>query len=76
MTDNEKTNESSEYKEEIKKSNTCLATGAGVGAYGVGVKLSAGYFCPLCLIAAPAFLGVGVYKRWKAKQRKTDDTAE
>jgi uncharacterized membrane protein YebE (DUF533 family) len=51
------------------ESNSLLATGAGVAALGVaGAALGA--VCPLCVVAAPALVGAGVYKRWQARREQ------
>lgn len=44
-----------------------IATGLGVGAIGVAGALL-GAACPICVVATPALIGVGLYKRWKSKR--------
>jgi len=46
-----------------KEGNTCLALGGGLAALGAGTALAAGAVCPLCIVAAPALIGYGLYKR-------------
>lgn len=51
-----------------KDGNTCIGLGVGVGALGTAAALAAGATCPLCVVVAPALVGVGVYQRRKAKK--------
>lgn len=55
-------------EEKPDKGNLELAAGAGIGAYGTAMAITAGFVCPACVIAAPALLGAGLYKRHKAKK--------
>ena len=55
--------------QEVQDANTCLALGAGLGAFGVGTTLLAGATCPLCVILAPALVGAGIVKRYVASRR-------
>jgi uncharacterized membrane protein YebE (DUF533 family) len=48
------------------EANTMIAGGLGIGAFGVISAAIGGAVCPVCVVAAPALLGVGAYKRWKA----------
>lgn len=43
--------------------NRYLGAGLGIGAFGVASGLLLGAVCPLCIVATPALLGAGVYKR-------------
>lgn len=54
---------------ELREANSFLALGAGLGALGTGTALLAGATCPLCVIAAPALIGVGVWKRFAASRK-------
>lgn len=55
---------------ERSEANSCIALGAGVGALGaLGTALS-GAVCPLCVVVAPALIGIGVYKRVKERGSK------
>ena len=56
--------------QELKDANACIAIGAGVGALGAAGAMVAGAVCPLCIFVAPGLIGVGAYKRWKAKRGK------
>jgi heme O synthase-like polyprenyltransferase len=50
-----------------RESNRILATGAGIGALGAITAIVGTAACPVCVVAAPAFLGVGLYRRWKER---------
>jgi len=60
-------------QQELRDANSILAIGTGLGALGVGSALLVGATCPLCVIVAPALIGVGAWKRFAAGRKK--DTA-
>lgn len=47
-----------------------LWAGAGIGAIGVVGAITGAAVCPVCVVAAPALLGAGAYKRWRARRQK------
>jgi hypothetical protein len=50
--------------EELRtESNSYLGAGVGLGVFGVASGALLGAVCPLCIVATPALLGAGVYKR-------------
>lgn len=49
--------------------NTMILGGLGIGAFGVISAVIGGAVCPVCVVAAPALLGIGAYKRWKGAKR-------
>ena len=49
---------------------TNLLIGGGVGAYGTTIALTAGYVCPICVIATPLFLGWGGVQKYKYLKNK------
>lgn len=53
-------------KLKIKEANTMLGTGAGLAAFGAGSAALIGATCPLCIVAAPVLIGIGVVGRIKA----------
>ncbi len=55
-------------KKELKDADTCTAIGAGIGAAGTGAAIITGATCPVCWIAAPALIGIGLAKRLKLKK--------
>lgn len=59
-------------KEDITESNMALGAGAGIGAYGAWT-FSAGALCPVCVIAVPALIGMGLWGRHKAKKKQKQE---
>lgn len=57
-------------EEALRDGNQCIAMGVGLGGFGAGTLLAFGATCPLCLVAAPGLVGLGLYKRFKAKSAK------
>ena len=55
-----------EASKDKKDANTCMALGVGVGALGAASAALSGAVCPLCIFIAPALVGYGAYRRWKA----------
>jgi hypothetical protein len=51
-----------------KDANTLIAGGLGIGAFGLISAAIGGAVCPVCVVAAPALVGVGAYKRWRARR--------
>lgn len=49
--------------------NTCLALGAGIGVLGTGAAILTGAVCPVCYIATPVLLGMGVFQKVKARKK-------
>ncbi len=49
------------------KGTLALIAGAGFGVYGTTLAIAGGVVCPTCVIATPALIGYGLYKRQKAK---------
>lgn len=52
---------------ERKAGNTCLALGVSVGALGAAGAALSGAVCPLCVVAAPGLIGLGMFKRWRGR---------
>ena len=50
--------------------NSLIVGGLGIGAFGILSAAIGGAACPVCVVAAPALLGVGAYKRWKGRRRE------
>ncbi|MCC6523070.1 MAG: hypothetical protein IT373_10450 [Polyangiaceae bacterium] len=50
-----------------RASTEYLAAGLGVGAFGVLGAVVGSAVCPVCIVATPALLGVGLYKRWRER---------
>ena len=57
----------SEAQAEHAEGTRLIASGIGLGALGAASAVVLGATCPLCVVGAPALVGFGFYKRWKAK---------
>lgn len=55
--------------EQRAEANLLIGAGATVGAVGLAGGLLLGSVCPVCIVATPALLGAGAYKRLKARRR-------
>ncbi len=60
----------SDVDEEDRESAKLLWAGAGIGAIGVASAIAGAAVCPVCVVAAPALLGAGAFKRWRARRQK------
>ncbi len=49
------------------EANSLITGGLGVGAFGVASATLLGAVCPVCVVAAPAMVGLGLYKRYKTR---------
>ena len=49
--------------------NELLAMGLGIGTFGVASAVLIGSVCPVCIVATPALLGAGAFRRWQARRR-------
>jgi hypothetical protein len=47
------------------EANAAIGTGLGIGAFGAASAVLLGATCPMCVIASPALIGYGLYKRAK-----------
>jgi len=66
------TRTSHDSTDELRQANSCLVLGAGLGAVGTATALVAGATCPLCLVLAPALIGVGVWKRYRIRREAAE----
>jgi hypothetical protein len=62
--------------DERVEANTALGTGLGIGAFGVASATLIGSVCPLCVVAAPALIGYGVYKRVQCARAERNAATE
>lgn len=60
---------------ETTDARSLILGGLGIGAFGVISAVVGGAVCPVCVVAAPALVGVGVYKRWRSGARKAREEA-
>lgn len=51
-----------------------MLTGAGIGVLGAVSAIIGGAVCPLCVVAAPALIGMGAYRRWRVSTTRRRET--
>lgn len=56
-----------------KEGNQLLGLGLGVGAWGAASGMLLGAVCPVCLVVAPALVGLGLARRWQATRGPVDE---
>lgn len=56
-----------EAEQGLKEANQVIAIGGAVGAAGIGATILLGATCPVCYVAAPGLIGLGIYRRWRCK---------
>ena len=49
-----------------EESNSLFAAALSVGVIGAVSAVVGGALCPVCVVAAPALVGAGAYKRWRS----------
>jgi hypothetical protein len=52
-------------KPKPRESTELLVAGLGIGTLGAVSAIVGAAVCPICVVATPALLGVGLYKRWR-----------
>lgn len=55
--------------------NELIGRGVGIGAFGLVSTALLGATCPLCVVAAPALVGAGLYSRWKSRRNASSKDA-
>ena len=70
--ENEIKNEQVDSKEGQLAANVCIGTGVGIGAWGTTLAVTTAHVCPFCVVAAPAFIGCGIYKKKKSQKGGED----
>jgi hypothetical protein len=55
--------------EDMNNAKAALAMGAGVGAVGTASALLIGATCPICVVMAPALIGMGLIKGYSARKK-------
>jgi hypothetical protein len=58
-----------DHEEMLEEGKRNVQMGVGIGAFGAGSLALIGATCPLCFFVAPAMVGVGMWKRRKARQQ-------
>ena len=54
---------------DTRDANRTMLAGVGIGVLGVVTAAIGGAVCPVCVIAAPAIVGVGAFRRWRGSRR-------
>ena len=57
-------------QQELRDAGSCLAMGAGVGTVGTVSALLLGATCPICVVMAPALIGMGLVKGYVARKKR------
>jgi hypothetical protein len=57
-------------RDAMRHGNEHLAAGVGLGALSIGGVVLLGVSCPLCVVAVPALIGSGLWKRHKARRKQ------
>lgn len=50
-----------------RESTELIVAGLGIGAIGAVGAIVGAAACPICVVATPALLGAGLYKRWRER---------
>lgn len=62
--------EAPQREDEVRDANSMIASGIGVGVLGAVAAAISGAVCPVCIVAVPALVGAGAYKRWRASTQR------
>jgi hypothetical protein len=65
-----------QIQQELRDAGSCLAMGAGVGTLGTASALLLGATCPICVVMAPALIGMGLVKGYAARRKRAAMNAE
>ncbi len=69
-------NSEQQIQQELRDAGSCLAMGAGVGTVGTASALLLGATCPICVVMAPALIGMGLVKGYAARRKRATISAE
>jgi len=53
---------------DLKDARAAIAMGAGVGTIGTASAILLGATCPICVVMAPALIGIGLIKGYAARK--------
>jgi hypothetical protein len=67
QSDDGKSSPEPERKNPDSEANACIGIGAAVGVIGATAAAITGAVCPICIVATPGLIGVGVYRRWRSR---------
>lgn len=63
-------------RDERAEGNRLMKSGVALGAVGAASAVLLGATCPFCVVGAPALVGWGAYKRWKAGKVEPESPSE
>ncbi|MFO0999538.1 MAG: hypothetical protein U0936_04320 [Planctomycetaceae bacterium] len=63
-------NNEQQIQQELQDAGSILAMGAGVGTVGTASALLLGATCPICVVMAPALIGMGLVKGYVARKKR------
>ena len=69
-------NREQQIQQELRDAGSCLAMGAGVGAVGTISAVLIGATCPICVVMAPALIGMGLVKGYAARRKRAAMSTE
>ena len=69
-------NDKQQTQQQLTDAGSCIAMGAGVGTVGTASALLLGATCPICIVMAPALIGVGLVKGYAARKKLAAIRAE
>lgn len=61
---------------ERREATELIVSGVGVGVLGTVAAAISGAVCPVCVVAAPALIGVGAYRRWRASRLRSPEVEQ
>ena len=67
---------SDERDDEAREGNRLMLSGVAVGLIGAASTVALGATFPLCVVGAPALVGWGVYKRYRASREDEGEPSE
>ena len=67
---------SDERDDEAREGNRLMLSGVALGLVGAASTVVLGATCPLCVVGAPALVGWGVYKRYRASREDEGEPSE
>jgi hypothetical protein len=65
-------NGQSAHETEVRDANACMAIGVVVAVVGAAAATMAKAVCPLCVLVAPALVGIGALKRYAITVKEAD----
>jgi hypothetical protein len=63
-------------QESSAEANTLLLGGVGIAAIGIAGAIVGAAVCPVCVVAAPALLGLGAMRKIQAARRRASSKTD